>query len=134
MLLVSASILGLVYSLPQGPVWLIAVFAALEGGGFGVSWTFILRRVTSLAPAGETERISGAIPTVQRLGYAVGAGYVGIVANAAGFVTAESADEVAAAARWIFLGSVPLVALGLVAMAHFVSARRTDSVPAPREP
>ncbi|KAA0909601.1 MFS transporter [Aquicoccus porphyridii] len=82
MALVAASIAGFLYAVPNGPVWLIAVFAALEGGGFGMAWTFILRRTTALSAPQEVQRISGAIPTIQRLGYALGAAYSGIIANA----------------------------------------------------
>ena len=44
------SIVGFMLTVPYGPLWLVAVFAALEGIGFGMAWTFILRRVTVLAP------------------------------------------------------------------------------------
>jgi MFS family permease len=118
MALVTASIVGLAYSIPSGPVWLIAIFAAMEGGGFGMAWTFILRRATSLAPEGERERISGAIPTVQRLGYATGAAFVGLVANAAGF--GDATPDLAVVASWVFLAGLPFAAVGLVALARFV--------------
>ena len=108
MILVTLSILGFLYAVPNGPIWLIAVFAAMEGGGFGMAWTFILRRTTALAEAGEVQRISGAIPTVQRLGYALGAAYIGIVANASGFLSMETPAAAAEVARWIFAHVCPL--------------------------
>ena len=116
MVLVTISIAGFAYSVAEGPVWLIAVCAAVEGAGFGFAWTFILRRVTSLAPVEERERVSGAIPTVQRLGYALGAAYIGIVANATGFADVGGTASVAVA---IFLASLPFAALGLIATARF---------------
>ena len=119
MVLVAISIVGFAYSVAEGPVWLIAVCAAVEGAGFGFAWTFILRRVTSLAPPQERERVSGAIPTVQRLGYALGAAYIGIVANATGFADAER-GATASVAVSIFLASLPFAVLGLVATARFV--------------
>jgi len=123
MAMVVASIVGFAFAVPSGPVWLIALVAAVEGGGFGIAWTFILRRVTTLSDPAETERVSGALPTVQRLGYALGAAYIGIIANAAGFAEAETAEALLPAARWVFLGSLPLALVGLVAMARFVSPR-----------
>ena len=84
MLIVSASIVGFAYSVGYGPLWLVVVCSALQGCGFGMAWTFILRRATTVAAPGEVQRVAAAIPTVQRLGYALGAAYVGIVANAAG--------------------------------------------------
>ncbi|MFC4667969.1 MFS transporter [Seohaeicola nanhaiensis] len=120
MSLVTLSILGFLYAVPAGPIWLIAVCAGVEGAGFGLSWTFILRRTTALADAGEVQRISGAIPTVQRLGYALGAAYVGIVANASGLLTMTGPAEAGAVARWIFAACLPFAALGLVAMIGLV--------------
>ncbi len=127
MALVAASIAGFVYAVPNGPVWLIAVFAAMEGGGFGMAWTFILRRTTALADPGEVQRISGAIPTVQRLGFALGAAYIGIVANASGFTVMETPSEAAEVARWIFLACLPFAALGLLAMATLVRGHPTPA-------
>lgn len=120
MLLVGASIAGFVHAVPTGPLWLIAVLSALEGVGFGLAWGFILRQMTALAPADETERVAGAIPTIQRLGYAIGAAYIGIVANAAGFTDASARDAIADTARAIFLFCLPFIAVGLAATARFV--------------
>jgi MFS family permease len=130
--LVLISVLLLAWSMPVGPVWLIALSAVLEGGGFGMAWSFVLRRATAGAPAGEIARISGAVPTVQRLGYALGAGYLGLVANAAGFATAETAGQAAHAARWIFLACLPLALLGFAAMLRFLQlgARGEPAEPA----
>lgn len=120
MSLVALSILGFLYAVPAGPLWLIAVFAGVEGAGFGLSWTFILRRTTALAQPDEVQRISGAIPTVQRLGYALGAAYVGIVANASGLLTITGPGDAGTVARWIFAACLPFAALGLVAMIGLV--------------
>jgi MFS family permease len=120
MLVLTVSIVGFMLTVPHGPLWLVAVCAALEGIGFGMAWTFILRRVTVLAPRGETERVSSALPTIQRLGYALGAAYAGIVANAAGI--ADRMDRAAAQAVgfWIFAACLPLAALGLLSAWRFV--------------
>ena len=120
MALVAVSIAGFLYAVPNGPVWLIAFFAALEGGGFGMAWTFILRRTTALSAPQEVQRISGAIPTIQRLGYALGAAYVGIVANAAGFATMDTAAQAAETARWLFIACLPFALLGLLSMVTLV--------------
>lgn len=117
------SVLGFVYAVPHGPIWLIALFTGMEGAGFGVAWTFILRRTTALAGREEVERISGAIPTIQRLGYALGAAYIGIVANASGFVSMETPAQAADVARWIFIACIPFAVLGLLAMITLVQRR-----------
>ncbi len=120
MTVVSLSILGFLHAVPNGPVWLIAVSAAMEGGGFGMAWTFLLRRTIAVAEADEVQRVSGAIPTIQRLGYALGAAYVGIVANASGLLSMETAADAAKVARWVFISCVPFAAIGLIAMSALI--------------
>lgn len=124
MTVVTLSILGFLHAVPNGPVWLIAVFAALEGGGFGMAWTFVLRRTMQLAGADEARRVSGAIPTVQRLGYALGAAYVGIVANGSGLLGIETATDAETVARWVFASCLPFAVIGLIAMRLMVSDRK----------
>lgn len=126
MAMTTASILGFTLVVPSGPVWLIALCAIFEGGGFGLAWTFILRRVTALVPEDEVQRVSGAIPTIQRIGYALGAAYVAIIANASGFLTMQSPAEAASVARLLFLASLPLAAIGLVAMAGLLRRHPYD--------
>jgi len=121
--MVTLSILGFSQAVPRGPVWLIATCAGLEGGGFGMAWTFILRRTVALADPDEVQRVSGAVPTIQRLGYALGAAYVGIVANAAGLLSIETAADAARVARWVFIACMPFAAIALVAMAGLVRGR-----------
>lgn len=122
--LIVVSVAGLAYAVPHGPVWLIAAFAMLDGGGFGMAWTFILRRTTALASPGEMQRVAGAIPTIQRLGNALGAALLGIVANVTGITRIEGAAEAPSAASpvatWVFGASLPLAVLGLVAMVALV--------------
>ncbi|MEM6461338.1 MAG: MFS transporter [Pseudomonadota bacterium] len=115
-IVVALSVVGFVYAVPNGPIWLIALFAAMEGGGFGIAWTFILRRATALADANEIERIAGAIPTIHRLGYALGAAYIGIVANAMGFLSMDTPAEAAQVAHWVFVACLPFAILSLIAM------------------
>jgi len=119
MLLLLVSILGFVYSVPVGPVWLIALFALIEGAGFGMSWTFILRRVTYLADSNEQERVAAAMPTIQRFGYAFGAAYIGIIANAVGLESMQQGDIITVA-RTIFLACLPFALVGSIAAIRFV--------------
>ncbi|MEP3276195.1 MAG: MFS transporter [Stappiaceae bacterium] len=123
MLAIAASIPGFAYSVAEGPLWLVAFFAALQGAGFGTAWTFMLRRATRLAPSGEEQRVSAALPTVQRLGYALGAAYIGIVANGAGIETASPGGSLEFTARAIFLSCLPLALIGLIAALRFVSPK-----------
>jgi len=123
MTVVTLSIAGLAYAMPSGPVWLIAVFATLEGAGFGLTWTFMLRRATRFAEGAEKDRLASAIPTIQRLGYATGAAAIGIVANTFGFSDVLDKPTAETVAFWVFALSLPVAALGAVAVARFVTAR-----------
>lgn len=124
MTVVTLSILGFLHAVPNGPVWLIAVSAAMEGGGFGMAWSFILRRTIAVADADEVQRVFGAIPTIQRLGYALGAAYVRIVANASGLLSMETPADAAKVARWVFVSCVPFAAIGLIAMSALIRDRK----------
>lgn len=104
----------------NGPVWLVALGAVMMGGGFGAGWAPMVRRATSLSPKGEAERIAAAIPTVQRLGYALGAALTGIAANASGFADSQSIETATRSADWIFgLLLLPGIA-GMIAVSRFV--------------
>ena len=121
------SVVGFVYSLPSGPVWLVALFALLEGMSFGACWSFILRRMTTLAPAPEQQRVAAAMPTVQRFGYALGAAYIGVIGNAAGLETIPERGIVESAAQIIFIACLPFALLALIAALRFVKS--ADSKP-----
>ncbi len=123
MSLVVASLVGLVYSMSNGPVWLIAVFATMEGIGYGTAWTFIIRRSRSLTPADDIERLSGSLPTVSRLGFALGASVSGILANSVGFADAASPEQLGLVARTLFVGVLPIALIALAAMVRFVTVR-----------
>ncbi len=132
MIVLTISIVGFLYAIPNGPLPLIAVIAVIEGAGFGMAWTFILRRATAIAAEDDKDRIASAMPTIQRLGYAVGAAYVGILANAAGFADDTVPEIARSVGFWIFAGTLPFAAVGLAAAWAFVrvdatAARRPES-------
>ena len=120
MSVLTLSILGFVYAIIDGPVYLLALFALLEGAGFGVAWSSILRRMLTLTDLEDRERASAAIPTIHRLGYAIGAAYIGIVASVVGLEMNVVNETVESAARWIFLACLPFAIFGLLATWRFV--------------
>ncbi|MDE0310089.1 MAG: MFS transporter [Acidiferrobacterales bacterium] len=121
MLILTVSIAGFVYAIVNGPVYLLALLALMEGAGFGIAWASILRRMLSLIDLDDRERVSAAIPTLHRLGYAIGAAYIGIVANVGGLEMDVANETVDSVAQWIFLASLPFAILGLYAAYRFVS-------------
>ncbi len=120
MSVLTLSISGFVYAIVDGPVYLLALLALSEGAGFGVAWTSILRRMLTLAGHEDRARASAAIPTIHRLGYAIGAAYIGIVANVVGLEVNVANETVESVAQWIFLASLPFALFGLLATWKFV--------------
>src|SRR5690606_26039774 len=102
----------------------------LQGGGFGIAWPFVIRLVVSSAREEERTVTSSAVPTMQRIGYAIGAALAGIIANTAGFsrgLTGETAEGVA---RWLFLAFILFGVLGCVAALRLMNGeRRRVAVP-----
>jgi MFS family permease len=111
---ITLGIAGFAWVMPRGPVLALAPWAILQGAGFGMCWAFILRRVVESVPAGERERAAAALPTMQMLGYALGAAASGIVANLSG-LAAGAPGAAERTAFWVFAAFLPLAALGLAA-------------------
>ncbi len=114
-MMIAVGIAGFAWTVPLGSIPLILICAALQGGGFGIAWPFVTRTIVASAVPEERTIASSAVPTMQRIGYAVGAATTGIIANAAGFSQGLSAATAAGVATWLFLAFVPLALLGCVA-------------------
>ena len=113
--MIAGGVAGFAYAVPAGAVWLILSCAILQGGGFGIAWPFVTRMIVAAAPAQERTIASSAVPTMQRLGYAVGAAIAGIIANAGGFSRGLSPETAAGAASWLFIAFLPLAVIGCLA-------------------
>ena len=113
--MIAAGIAGFAYAVPAGSIPLILACAVLQGGGFGIAWPFVTRIVVAAAPEAERTIASSAVPTMQRIGYAVGAALCGIVANASGFSEGLSGETAESVAKWLFLAFVPLGIVGCLA-------------------
>ena len=113
--MIAGGVAGFAYAVPQGSIALILACAILQGGGFGIAWPFVTRMIVAAAPAHERTIASSAVPTMQRLGYAVGAAIAGIIANAGGFSRGLNSETAAGAASWLFIAFLPLAAIGCLA-------------------
>jgi hypothetical protein len=114
-LTIGAGIAGMAWTMPHGPVVALVPWAVLLGAGFGMAWAFVMRRVVESVPAGERERAASSLPTIQLLGYALGAAASGIVANLSGLAADAPRAVVEGAAFWVFAAFLPLAALGSAA-------------------
>jgi MFS family permease len=114
-LAITLGIGGLAWTMPQGPVAALVPWVVLLGAGFGMCWAFVMRRVVESVAESERERAASSLPTIQLLGYALGAALSGIVANLSGLATDVPRDVVEGAAFWVFAAFLPLAALGVAA-------------------
>ncbi|WP_027165257.1 MFS transporter [Mesorhizobium sp. WSM3224] len=121
-LMIASGLAGFAYTIPAGSIPLILLCALLQGGGFGVCWPFLTRVIVASAREGEQTIASAAVPTMQRIGYAVGAALAGIIANASGFSEGLNRDAAASVAGWLFLAFVPLGVFGCLAALRIYSA------------
>lgn len=118
--IVVAAIAIFAAAMPNGPLELVVAAALLQGGGFGLCWAYVSRRVVAAAVTEDRERAAGALPTIQMLGYAIGAASAGVVANGLGFASTEGGGAAAHAtaetvALWVFLAFIPTGIGGIVA-------------------
>ena len=117
--IVIAGVALFAWAVPAGWVIVIVLAAAMQGGGFGLCWAFITRRTIAAAQETDRERTAGALPTVQMLGYAIGAAAAGIVANGLGFASVGDNEVPLAIAEtvavWVFLAFIPLGIGGIFA-------------------
>jgi len=112
---------GFIIVMPIGALPGIFVCMLLQGAGFGLCWPFVVRRMVILAPAHEHDLAASAAPTVQRIGYAVGAAAAGIAANLAGLGEGATGETARAAAFWVFAAFLPLLAIGGLAALRFTA-------------
>ncbi|MEM9477674.1 MAG: MFS transporter [Pseudomonadota bacterium] len=132
--IITATLVGFDLIFPSGPVWAIAALSLANGAGFGMCWGFVLRRATALAHLDEGQRVTGAIAMVQRIGYAFGAAFIGMVGNAFGFEATRDAGALGRLASLLFLACLPFANLDLGAMARFVTYTTPTSHPPKQEP
>lgn len=84
------------------------------GAGYGIAWGFLSQTVMEGARAGERDRASASVPTLQSAGYALGAAIAGLVANASGYTVAD-AGAVRSAAITVFTASATIGLLAVTA-------------------
>ena len=105
---------------PEGSLFLLALstaFIFLMGFGIGMGWAHLVTHVLHLAPAGETDKASAAITTMQALGAAFGAALAGIIVNSTGLLAPGGVEGAVSAARWLYaLLAIPAALAMLLAL------------------
>jgi MFS family permease len=93
--------------------WLMPPIFVL-GVGMGQCWPFIAHRIMDGARIGDETVAASSVPTIQQMGFALGAAMAGLVANASGFADDSDAAMIRAA-LWIPAAFIVPAAIALVA-------------------
>lgn len=111
-LLLTASLVILVFAMADGPLAWMLTGGALMGAAFGFSWAFMSRRV--LAALSDEDRAIGSsgITAVRQTGAAAGAAISGVAANLAGFSQGLTDASARQASVWVFASVIPLALMG----------------------
>jgi MFS family permease len=83
----------LAWAVHAGSLVVTAVALAACGIGFGISNGFICQRTIGASGVAERDVTSGAIPTFEGLGAALGAAFAGIIAISAGFPALDASTR-----------------------------------------
>lgn len=104
------------WATPRGTLIETALAFVLLGSGFGLCHAFIARRTIASAPAEEQAMASGAVPTSQLIGGAVGSAGAGAMANVLGFGHHGIEPALAASQGLLLFGAfLPLALVGFAA-------------------
>ena len=71
------------------------------GAGIGICWAFVGQRVMTGARENEGTLAASSVPTVQQMGFALGAALSGLSANVFGFSAGLDRTDLARAAYWV---------------------------------
>ncbi len=99
----------------QGSLTLLIVGQIVVGAAFGASWAFLSQMLMETSAAGERDKTSGLIPTLQSAGFAIGAAFAGLTGNSLGLAEASIGEttNTAFAATFVIpvLWTIPAVLL-----------------------
>ena len=106
---------------PRSGVVLLVLAIVVLGVGIGQCWPFVAHRVMSSAKAGEETIAASSVPTVQQMGFALGAALSGLVANASGLSAGTADHDMARTAFWLpacFVVPAVLACLASLRLGH----------------
>ena len=108
------------------PETLLLVPAVIVLGiGIGQCWPFVAHRVMSSAKAGDEMIAASSVPTVQQMGFALGAALAGLVANTSGLSGGIAGEGMVQASFWVpasFVVPAALACLASLRLRRFTSA------------
>lgn len=75
---------GLVIAMTANMLWLAYPSQVIIGVGYGISWGSLSQLLMDRSDAGERDKTSALLPTLQSTGYAIGGATYGLIANVSG--------------------------------------------------
>ena len=107
-----ASLAILAWTMAEGPLFWVLAGGSLMGVAFGLSWSFMSRRLMMALSEDDKAIGSSAITAVRQTGAAAGAAISGVAANLCGFSAGLTAASARASSFWIFAAVIPLAVVG----------------------
>ena len=96
----------------------------IMGNAMGVVWPHLTSLALQKGGRDDDAIIAGAVPTLQRVGFALGAALAGVLANSAGLSQGLNAETMVSAARWTHVGMMlPMVFIVIVLIRKWASLR-----------
>ncbi len=99
--IMGAVVMAIAVLTPRPGTLLLILAIVLLGIGIGQCWPFVAQRVMSGAKRGEETIAASSVPTIQQMGFALGASLAGLVANTAGLSTGITDEGMASVAFWV---------------------------------
>jgi predicted MFS family arabinose efflux permease len=116
-------LMGIALLMPAPTSFGLYIAIALVGVGIGQCWPLVAHRVMSGARPGDETVAASSVPTVQQMGFALGAALAGLAANASGLGRETVAGNMAEAAFWLPASFVAPAAFACLAGAWLVVRR-----------
>ena len=108
-------LIGIALLMPGSTSSALYVAIAVVGAGIGQCWPFVAHRVMSGAKPGDETVVASSVPTVQQMGFALGAALAGLAANASGLANEVTNEAIRNAAFWVPASFVAPAALAFMA-------------------
>ncbi len=96
-----ASLIAISALTPHSTLLLVVPAIVLLGIGIGQCWPFVAQRIMEGAKTGDETVAASSVPTIQQMGFALGAAIAGLIGNAAGLSIATDSDAMTQAASWV---------------------------------
>ncbi len=117
------SLIAIAALTPHSTLLLVVPAIILLGLGIGQCWPFVAHRIMEGAKAGDETVAASSVPTVQQMGFALGAAIAGLIGNASGLSVGPADEAMVQAATWVPGSFVVSAVLAAVAGFHLRSLR-----------